>query len=51
MRTTTRTNRGRVHLLRPTQTITNRNSTAAVGYQVKSDERRNINAKVGIRYP
>jgi hypothetical protein len=29
---------------------TNRNSTAALGYQFRSDERRNINAKVGFRY-
>ena len=28
---------------------TNRNATAAIGYQVKSGERRNINIKIGIR--
>ena len=29
---------------------TNRNTTAALGYQIKSDEERNISAKIGIRY-
>jgi hypothetical protein len=29
---------------------TNRNTTAALGYLIKSDERQNISAKIGIRY-
>ena len=28
----------------------NRNATAALGYQIKANERRNISAKIGIRY-
>lgn len=28
----------------------NRNTTAALGYQIKSDKRRNISAKIGVRY-